>query len=285
MNAVQTNQHKNCYITIKGVNIYLDHTNERLKILDYPCISDNIIREIIDFAKDEGLGKIISNCRIKLLKLFNSNGFVIEGIINGFFQGEDAYCISYYIDPQRQVFSQKEEEDSILYQCLSDTKIFSLQKKHKYTIRRANVRDIPEMIKLFSTVFESYPSPVFSMEYLKKIMSEHVLFKLAEENGEIISIASADMDKLNLNAEITDCATYPEHRGRGILPSLIYSLEADLKEKGFRTAYSLSRAVNLGINKALSRLEYKYGGRLINNCHICGGYEDMNIWVKKLNED
>ncbi|MDD4529394.1 MAG: putative beta-lysine N-acetyltransferase, partial [Bacteroidales bacterium] len=231
---------------------------------------------------DEGFSKIISNCRIRLLKPFRSNGFVIEGIINGFFQGEDAYCISYFIDPQRQAVPQKEEEDSILYHCVSDTNRFSPQGKHKYTIRLANVRDIPEMVKLFSTVFKSYPSPVFSMEYLEKVMNEHVLFKVAEEDREIISIASADIDKLNLNAEITDCATYPEHRGKGMLSNLIYSLEADLKEKGFRTAYSLSRAINPGINKALSRLGYKYGGRLVNNCHICGGYEDMNVWVKNL---
>ncbi|MDD3024163.1 MAG: putative beta-lysine N-acetyltransferase [Syntrophomonadaceae bacterium] len=282
MNSLQYNQHENYYLAIKGVNIYLDHTNGRLKILDYQCISNNILRDIIDFAKDEGLGKIISNCRIKLLKPFTSSGFVIEGIINGFFQGDDAYCISYFIDPQRQSSPKKEAGESILYQCLSDTKRLSPQGKHKYMIRPANVRDIPEMIKLFSTVFESYPSPVFSIEYLEKVMREHVMFKVAEEDGEIIGIASADMDRLNLNAEITDCATYPEHRGKGILQNIVYSLETDLKEKGFCTAYSLSRAVNPGINKALSRLEYKYSGRLINNCHICGGFEDMNVWVKNL---
>jgi beta-lysine N6-acetyltransferase len=66
------------------------------------------------------------------------------------------------------------------------------------------------------------------------------------------------------------------------LQNIIYSLEEDLKEKGFYIAYSLVRAVNPGINKALSKLEYEYGGRLINNCHICGGFEDMNVWVKKL---
>ncbi len=282
MNALQNNQHENYCIAINGVNIYLDHTNSRLKIMGYESISDKTIRDIIDFAKDEALGKIISNCRMRFLKPFSSRGFVIEGIIKGYFKGEDAYCISYFIDPRRQAIPQNDEEEAILNQCLRDTKIFSPQRKNKYTIRPADERDIPEMIKLFSTVFASYPSPVFSIEYLKKVMSEQVLFKVAEEDGKIISIASADMDKLNLNAEMTDCATYPEHWGKGILPILIYSLEADLKKKGFLTAYSLARAINPGINKALSRLDYKYSGRLINNCHICGGFEDMNIWFKQL---
>jgi hypothetical protein len=42
---------------------------------------------------------------------------------------------------------------------------------------------IPVGPQLFSTAFKSYPSPVFSMEYLTKAMSEHVLFKVAEEGG------------------------------------------------------------------------------------------------------
>lgn len=209
---------------------------------------------------------------------FIRNGFIIEGIINGFFRGEDAFCISCFIDSQRQASPLSREADSILCQCMNHSERLS----HQYIIRPANVKDIPKMIKLFSTVFETYPSPVFSREYLEKAMSEQVLFKVAEEDGKIISIASADMDKYNLNAEITDCATYPEYRGKGLLASLITSLETDLMGKGFRTAYSLARSINLGINKALSSLGYKYGGRLLNNCHICGGFEDMNIWSKKL---
>ncbi|HCP15639.1 MAG TPA: putative beta-lysine N-acetyltransferase, partial [Peptococcaceae bacterium] len=29
-------------------------------------------------------------------------------------------------------------------------------------------------------------------------------------------------------------------------------------------------------------MHYEYSGRLVNNCDICGGFEDMNIWVKRL---
>jgi len=278
MNTAPYNQPEYYYAAIKGVKVYLDYTNERLKILDYQYISENILSEIINFTKDEGLGKIISNCRIDFLHPFQSSGFVIEGIINRFFRGEDAYCVSCFINPLRGASPRRKADDSIL----SDTKMYSPLRKHNYTIRQANAMDIPAMIKLFTAVFASYPSPVFSVAYLEKVMHEQVLFKVAEEDGEIIGIASSDMDILNLNAEITDCATYPEHQGKGILQNIVHSLEDDLKEKGFCTAYSLARAVNPGINKALSRLEYKYGGRLVNNCHICGGFEDMNVWVKIL---
>ncbi len=276
MNSMQSNTNE--YLVLKGIKVFRDYTNQRLKILDYKSISDNLVKDMIDLARYEGFGKIISNCRSVNLMPFIRNGFIIEGIINGFFIGEDAFCISYFLEPQRQASPLSLEADSILCQCKNHAERLS----HQYKIRPANVGDITKMIKLFSTVFETYPSPVFSREYLKMAMSEQVLFKVAEEDGEIISIASADMDKYNLNAEITDCATYPEYRGKGLLASLIASLETDLKAKGFLTAYSLARAINPGINKALSRQGYKYGGRLLNNCHICGGFEDMNIWSKNL---
>lgn len=285
MNMAQCNQHRNYYTTISGVEVYVDCTNERLKILDYKDIPDEeSIEDIILFAKSEGLGKIIFNCKTLILKTFIDFGFSVEGSIEGFYRGEDAYCVSYSLDPGRKVNAKREEEDSILYKCVNDISRFTVPSKQSYKVRRACKNDIPQMVKLFSAVFETYPSPVFSKEYLEKAMSMHVLYKVAEEDGKIISIASAEADKINLNAEITDCATYPEHRGRGILQNLIYELENELKEKGFFTAYSLSRAINPGINKALCKMGYKYSGRLTNNCHICGGYEDMNIWVKRLKD-
>lgn len=276
MNSMQSN--KNEYLVLKGIKVFRDYTNQRLKILDYKSISDNLVKDMIDLARYEGLGKIICNCRSIHLMPFIRNGFIIEGVINGFFMGEDAFCISYFIDPQRQISPLSREADSILCQCGNHSERLSRQ----YEIRPANIKDIPKMIKLFSTVFETYPSPVFSGEYLKMAMREQVLFKVVEEDGKIISIASADMDKYNLNAEITDCATYPQHRGKGLLTSLIASLEEELRGKGFCTAYSLARAINPGINRAFYRLDYKYGGRLLNNCNICGGFEDMNIWSKNL---
>ena len=87
------------------------------------------------------------------------------------------------------------------------------------------------MIEIFKDIFKTYLSPVFDANYLKKMIKEKMLFKAILKNGKIISIASADMDEENLNAEITDCATYPEYRGQGLLTNLIYSLENDLRKK------------------------------------------------------
>nr|WP_315989693.1 hypothetical protein [Desulforamulus aquiferis] len=34
------------------------------------------------------------------------------------------------------------------------------------------------------------------------------------------------------------------------------------------------------MNLVLHRLGYTFRGTLVNNCHIGGSYEDMNIWVR-----
>lgn len=281
---MQSLKFDNCYYKdFKGTHMYFDHANKRLIILDFSEISGAAINEIINQAEADGLGKIIAYCRIKQLKPFRDNGFTVEGLINGFFKGEDAFCVSYFADPDRSISGYKEQEDYILSKC---TKEIINKRNHRpnnlFTVRDASLCDIPEMTALFSEVFETYPSPVFSPEYLQKVMNEKVLYKVAVHEERIVSIAAADMDALNLNAEITDCATYPQYRGKGLLSNLIYSLEDTLKKRGFYTLYSLSRSINESINMALCKHEFRYGGRLVNNCHICGCFEDMNIWVKKL---
>ncbi|MDD2234497.1 MAG: putative beta-lysine N-acetyltransferase [Desulfitobacteriaceae bacterium] len=282
MNISPDNHRKNFFTTFKSVELYIDYTNQRLKILNFLVISTITIKEIIAYAGRKKLGKIIYNCPEHLLRSFQDCGFVIEGIIDGYFRGEDAACISFFLNKERSKSIYENEENRVIDFCREDTKKFTSAKNRTYKVRSAEAKDIPQMIQLFSAVFETYPSPVFSRDYLQKVMREQVLFMIAEEEGKIISIAAADMNKLHMNAEITDCATYPEYRGRSILSELIYGLEEELKHANFTTAYSLSRANSIGINKSLSKLGYLYSGRLINNCHICGGYEDMNIWVKIL---
>ncbi|BCZ44470.1 putative beta-lysine N-acetyltransferase [Clostridium gelidum] len=275
---------KNYYTQIDRTKIYVDYTNKRVKIVDLNNISVQNIKRIIHFSSKEHLGKIICNCDSESLIIFEEAGFELEGKINGYFKGKDAFCMSYFIISDRKICSNFTKKELLVKECLAvrDTFIHRSDKS-KYCIRNANENDIKEMVKLFSTVFSTYPSPVYDEEFLKETMNGKVLYKVAVYDGKIIGIASADMDKENLNAEMTDCATYPDYRGKGILSNIICSLEVDLKKKGFRTLYSLSRAINPGVNIVLSKHNYKYTGRLVNNCNICGTFEDMNIWVKNIN--
>ncbi|MCX7709482.1 MAG: putative beta-lysine N-acetyltransferase [Clostridia bacterium] len=280
MNALQYNA---CYkMDYNDTTLYFDYPNKRLKILEHNEVPENVVQEIIAIAAKEGLGKIITYCRIRELSPFRACGFVVEGMINGFFKGENTYCLSYFIDKQRSISLYKEEEDSILSSCMNDIQRFNYRPNKSYPVRKAKESDIPQMIAIFTETFKTYPSPVYNAEYLKNVMEDQVLFMVAEDKGRIVSIASAELDIRNSNAEITDCATYPEYQGKGLLTLLIHCLQSELSDRGFHTLYSLSRAIHPGINKALRKCGYKYGGRLIKNCHICGDFEDMNIWFKQL---
>ena len=114
-------------------------------------------------------------------------------------------------------------------------------------------------------------------------MERNVLYRaVKDETGRIVSAASAEVDDKHSNAELTDCATEPEQRGKGLMFHILSALEADLRERGIMTAYSLARARSVGMNRVFHRLRHEYSGRLVNNCDIYGQFEDMNIWVKRL---
>jgi len=284
MKADRCNFNDNYYTKIDRTKIYVDYTNKRVKIIDLNNISVQNIKRIIHFSSREHLGKIICNCDFESSKIFIEAGFYSEGKIEGYFKGKDALCMSYFISSDRKICSNFPKKELLVKQCLAVRDTFIQRSDNpKYCIRNANENDIEEMVELFSTVFSTYPSPIYDEEFLKQTMNEKVLYKVAVYDGKIIGVASADMDKENLNAEITDCATYPDYRGKGILSNIIYSLELDLKKKSFITLYSLSRAIIPGVNIVLSKHNYEYAGRLVNNCNICGTFEDMNIWVKNIN--
>ncbi|PRR83458.1 putative beta-lysine N-acetyltransferase [Clostridium vincentii] len=274
----------NYYTKIDRTKIYMDYANKCVKIIDFNNISVQNLKRIIRFSSKQHLSKIICNCDIESSEIFIHAGFDLEGKINGYFRGKDALCMSYFISSDRKACKDFSKKELIVKQCLDvrDTFIYS-GNKFTYSIRNAVESDIKEMIALFSTVFTTYPSPVYDEEYLKQTMEGEILYKVAVYNKKIIGVVSANMDKENLNAEITDCATYSCYRCKGVLANSIYSLELDLKNMGFITLYSLSRAMNPSINIVLSKHNYEFTGRLINNCNICSTFEDMNIWVKNIN--
>lgn len=279
---IKLDYERNYYSEHCGVNLYLDHANKRMKILEYSSISEKIIDKIIEIAEKEGIEKIISNCRIRMLTPFRNCGFSTEGLINGYFRGENAYCISYFVSKDRSISRNIAAEDEILNRVQKEEKPFVPGIMEGFDIRDAVEEDIEQMTALFTDAFKTYPMPVFNQEYLARSMMNEVLYKVAVKEGKVVSIASAHMDLANLNAEITDCVTYPEYRGKGLLSNIMHSLEEELKRRGFYTAYSLTRAINPTINASFKKLGYKFTGRLINNCNICGDFEDMNLWVKEL---
>lgn len=262
-------------------SIYIDSHNKRLKMQDYEGRVDQLQNHLIPLCRQHDLGKIICTVSEKNLKEFLENKYVAEGTIEGFFKGEAGWCVSYFVDEKRSRNENTENENLIVNKAKEFKNQFN-SKSDVFDIRTAAEDDAESIADLFQKVFKTYPTPMNSPEYIMKTMTTHVLFKMALVEGSLASVASADMNNKLQHAEITDCATLEEYRGRGLLSELIHELEQELINRKFITLFSLCRALSEGMNIVLSKHGYDYTGRLVNNCNIMGRFEDMNIWVKKL---
>jgi putative beta-lysine N-acetyltransferase len=81
---------------------------------------------------------------------------------------------------------------------------------------------------------------------------------------------------------MTDFAILPEFRGDGLAGAMLGGMELTLGRIGISTAYTIARAVSYGMNITFARAGYRYAGTLINNTHIAGGLESMNVWHKRV---
>ncbi len=265
------------------MNVYIDRHNQRVKLLEYEGDAGRTADRLIELCRDYNMGKVICTIPETDSEVFVNRGYVPEGVISRYFRGEPARCVSYFGQTQRAVSRHTEKEDAIIEKAREVKGQYSNSEEPGFIVRTPTGDDAEEMAGLFGTVFKTYPTPMDSAEYIRKVIGKQVMFKVVEYQGRIVSAASADMNIRYLNAEITDCATLEEFRGRGLLSGLIYQIEQRLKEEGFIALYSLSRALSAGINIVLSKHGYEYAGRLINNCNIMGKFEDMNIWEKSIN--
>jgi putative beta-lysine N-acetyltransferase len=84
---------------------------------------------------------------------------------------------------------------------------------------------------------------------------------------------------------MTDFATLPAYRGRGLATRLLGLMGCQAIESGVRVAYTIARAVSFGMNITFARHAYQYGGTLINNTQIAGSIESMNVWYRLLGSD
>ncbi len=269
------------------VEVFIDCTNERVKVLDYHGANIPALAEYLNYlARENGFGKVVLVSREADWETFLSRGFILEGFIKSYFRGKTGYCLSRFFGKERRISQFIEDEDEILQQILAQPAAVKLKKLPEGSrLRSAGTDDIPVLVELFTAVFPSYPTPLNRPEYLEQVIGKKAHFKVIENQGKIISAASAEFSRTNMAAEMTDCATLPDYRGQGLMSILINALEDEMRKEQMQTLYSLSRALSHGINLVFHRHGYTYGGRLINNCNIMGKFEDMNLWVKELEPD
>jgi putative beta-lysine N-acetyltransferase len=261
----------------------LDFTNKRLRVDDYSGNVDAIYRRVVETAKSHALTKVFIKSREADWQTFLSKGCMLEGIYKGYFNGSDAYCMAMYDDLARRTSDYWLEEDLILQQVLSlPLKPDRPLVPNSMTMRLARLEDTDQLSQLYSHIFQTYPTPMNDPMYVAKTMREGTIYYLVESQDQLISAASAEINSVYANAEMTDCATLPTYRNQGLMRLLIYALEAELVARQITCAYSLSRALSFGMNAVFYQMGYRYYGRLTKNCDIYDKFEDMNLWTKSL---
>jgi len=273
-------EHKTPSFTVRAV---VDSTNQRLKVLDYTAKDyDSLAAYLLNQARELKFGKVWLTMPEREWSAAKMPGFVPEGWIRTYFGGEPGVFLGGYTTDDRRTSRHWAQEEDVLQLAMAKKPVPGPELPAGFELRAATPDDAPLLAALYDGVFETYPTPLNQESYIRQIMADNVTFLCLFQKGRLASAASAEVTSRWRAVEMTDCATDPEFRGLGLMQVLLKRLEELMKGKKMITLYTLARATSPGMNTAFRKLSYAYCGRLVNNCHICGDFEDMNLWVKPL---
>ncbi len=273
-----------------SLKAYISPFNKRVRLLQYsgPGVA-KVAEKLGDIASDhEFATKVFAKIRRRDLETFKNQGFTKEAVIKGYFNGNDAVVVANYLDEaRRETPPEIRAKEREIEESLNNFEIF----KHDFRSLPNNYRmsvpctreDFEQLAALYRRVFETYPFPILDAGYLERTAATHMIYAVIyDENGMLISAASAEMDPEHKNSEMTDFATLPSHRGKGLASILLNFLEKEVKKKGITNVYTIARSRSFGMNRVFKKAGYDRTGKLINNCCICGNFENMTVWCKSL---
>jgi len=281
-------EHREIQRPTYSINLTLDYFNKRLRVTHFLGSSEEVIKKTVHLMCHHSFEKLIFYIRKDLLLHFLTAGFSLEAILPRYFNGSDAYIVTKYFSKKRRISINWEKEDEIIRSLHQDENEISSKfletTSPPFTLRKAITSDAKKLACLYQEVFKIYPTPLDDEEYIIHLLKGSSVYYVIEENNEIISAASVDINYAFHNAELTDCATLPQYRGYGFMKSILKKLEQELVNNGIFCAFSIARSLSFGMNACFHNLGYTYTGRLINNCYIYDKLEDMNVWVKDLSQ-
>ncbi len=259
--------------------------NDRVYLmkLDRADLPD-IIDHIHDLALRRGYSKIFAKVPAYAKAQFKQGGYRLEAAIPNFFNGkEDGLFMACYFQPDRMIDSDIKRVQSVIEKAREEAAPPQQRDiRQGLECRLATPFDCLQMSELYRQVFESYPFPIHDPEYLRQTMAENVIYAGIWQDEKLLALSSAEVDKKMANAEMTDFATHPDCRGRGLATVLLQMLEDLVAKTGIKTCYTIARATSFGMNITFARNSYTFAGTLINNTQISGSLESMNIWHKQV---
>jgi beta-lysine N6-acetyltransferase len=238
-------------------------------------------------AQRRGYGKIIAKVPTACREALLAWGAEEEGSLPGYYGPEgDAHFLARYLDDGRREELRRDavRRNLAIARRKAGEEPSTTGAGWDHEVALAGPQDAEAMGAVYRQVFPTYPFPIHDPAYLRRAMrSDVVFFKLARK-GRLAALASAEMDLANGAVEMTDFATLPELRGQGAAQSLLQAMEAAMRERGLRLAFTIARAYSAGMNVTFAKCGYRYGGTLRNNTNIAGRIESMNLWSRPLAE-
>lgn len=250
-----------------------------------PSDMSTIITRMEQLAEAHDYGKLFCKVPAPAVAPFAQAGYREEARIPKFFDGRmDVAFMSRFRKAARSQVSDEQRAaiERALDMAQQKREPSTTHLEIDYRIRRLDETDTSQLAGLYRTVFPSYPFPIFDEAYLRETMATHIRYFGAFDDGRLIAASSAETDPEARNAEMTDFATDPDHRKKGLAAALLSAMESDMKATGFTTLYTIARAVSVGMNVTFARCGYRFGGTLSNNTQISGSIESMNVWHKSL---
>ncbi|WP_319524368.1 putative beta-lysine N-acetyltransferase [uncultured Desulfosarcina sp.] len=241
-----------------------------------------VIDAMQSLARAEGYTKLIAKIPDKSAAAFTDAGFEMEARIPDFYaDGDAALFMSRFRSEDRRGPSDAERIRKVLEAALrrADAGIKRpLPDDCELTLMNPD-HALP-MANLYGRVFESYPFPIFDPAYIRRTMEENFRYFGIFRNASLIALASAERSESGV--EMTDFATASAYRRASLAAHLLAAMEADARQNGVKTAFTIARAVSYGINIMFARCGYTFAGTLVNNTNISGRVQSMNIWYKPL---
>jgi beta-lysine N6-acetyltransferase len=236
-------------------------------------------------AERNGYSKIFAKIPEDAVTAFTEHDYRQEAHIPGFYHGEkDALFLGKFLDPARA----EPKEPEVLEEVIALAKSKAAKRLEEFVLPEGMrlIACAPdhaeEMSRIYQEVFPTYPFPIHEPAYLQETMASHIDYFGVLEDDRLIALSSAEKDLKGANVEMTDFATLPSYRGRGLARCLLQAMESAMLKRKMCTAYTIARAVSPGMNITFAQMGYQFSGTLVNNTQISGSVESMNIWYKSL---
>ncbi|MFP4416745.1 MAG: putative beta-lysine N-acetyltransferase [Chitinivibrionales bacterium] len=259
--------------------------NDRIYLMHCdPDDIDKTIEKLDQLSRENDYSKIFAKVPRKGLEPFENAGYQVEARIPTYFEGKSPV---FFMARYRKEWRKEPNELQHINDVLDNAKKVVPPKTipepaAEYPVSVCTPEEAEEMAQVYGVVFKSYPFPIYDPAYIRKTIEENVVYFAVRYEGKIVALSSAEMDEHARAAEMTDFATLPAFRGKGLATILLGLMEDEMKRRDVPTVYTIARAMSFGMNAVFAKHGYTFDGTLINNTNISGNIESMNVWWKKL---